>query len=361
MPYPRNFRYGLARSGAGFLPGFRNSVGTGYRSGLRRSIALRQRNARSATMTRRRRPVRSGQGITTEYDRKLIYKRKSMPRRARRRWSRFNKKVNFVAERSLGTNTIVFNKTIVYSNTTSGNHVVGEIALYGMESTSSHLNDVNRIASDLNITAPTVDDGTTKYDTTRLMFHSAILDVTIRNASTVLAGATQISSSAAKLEVDVYEIMVNAKMDTETSNFPSLIVLYDTFDSIPLPLKTGITAIDVRQRGTTPWDCTNVLSRFRVKILKKTKYFLPNGETMTYQIRDPRRRVIERREATSYGGANRVGWTRWLLVYAKLVPGLTVGTEDGQYTEAVNIGLTRKYTVKIEGQSDDRAAYYAAT
>lgn len=361
MPYPRSFRYGLARSGAGYLPGYRNSVGSGMRSGLRRAVALRQRNARSATMTRRRRPVRSGQGITTEYDRKLIYKRRPMPRRRRRRWSRFNKKVNFVAERALGTNTIVFNKTIVYNNTTSGNHVLGELALYGMESNNSHLNDVNRIASDVNVTAPTVADGTTKYDTTRLMFHSGILDVTIRNASTVLAGGSQISSSAAKIEVDVYEILVNTKMDTETTNFNSLLTLYDTFDAIPLPLKTGITAIDVRQRGTTPWDCTNVLSRFRIKILKKTKYFLPNGETMTYQIRDPRRRVIEMREATSYGGANRVGWTRWLLVYGKLVPGLTVGTGDGEYTESLSIGVTRKYTFKIEGQSDDRAAYYAAT
>jgi len=86
----------------------------------------------------------------------------------------------------------------------------------------------------------------------------------------------------------------------------------------------------------------------------------PNGDTFTYQIRDPRRRVANKVALTLGQGPNKRGWTRWVLIFSKLVPGLTIGTSDGTYQENLTIGITRKYFYKIEGQSEDRDRYIVA-
>ena len=59
-------------------------------------------------------------------------------------------------------------------------------------------------------------------------------------------------------------------------------------------------------------------------------------------------------------GFNRPGWTRWLLVIFKIPPGLTVGSANNTFQESLTIGLTRKYSLKIQNYSEDRTAYLVA-
>ena len=65
-------------------------------------------------------------------------------------------------------------------------------------------------------------------------------------------------------------------------------------------------------------------------------------------------------QASTYG-FNVPKITKHLLVVAKLVPGLTYGTADGQYEAKLDSGITRKYAFVVEGINDRRSAYLTQT
>jgi len=324
----------------------------------RRTMAQRRSFARSRTLNRRRRPS-SGQGITTQHDERRIYRKKSMPRFQRKRWKRFKNKVLAVSEKDLGTRTVVFNKTYAATNTVSGNHTISDICLYGFRSSAdSRFNDLTQIQAYENAGNPTAAAGGTVDATSKFIFKSAILDVTVRNTSTYYDGAAYALNSAAKMEVDVYEILVNSSSSTSSTAYLSLggLITASTTDT----LRIGGAGTDLVQslRGWTPFDAPAALSRWKIKILKKTKFMVPNGDTFTYQIRDPKRRVCDSQALAQGDGCNKVGWTRWLYLIGKLVPGLIVSPDTpNTYQESISIGITRKYFYKVEGQSEDRDRY----
>lgn len=333
----------------------------------RRNVRRRnnpQRGASIPMVSRRNFRGTSGIGVTSHYDKKSVYRKKRMPRYRRRIWKRFIKKVNYVAEKDLGTRTVVFNKSVTGTNTTGAYHLIMNVALYGNQSTTSYLNDITSMAAletQQNIAAPTVDYNVDR--TTKIMFQSAILDLTVRNTTTSKSGASQVADSQGRLEVDVYEI-TSSKPFTESTSL-SYISLYEVLqaganDTYTIP--NGGAAVDALYRGTTPWDFPTALSRFKLKIWKKSKYILNNGEAFTYQIRDPKRHVFQHDRMTDLTGANWPGATRWLLIIGKLLPGGTVGTaSDGQFTESLSLGITRKYMYKVEGINANGDCYVVDT
>ena len=118
------------------------------------------------------------------------------------------------------------------------------------------------------------------------------------------------------------------------------------------------TNLLLNDRGITPFDVTFALARGKCKIWKKTKMFIRNGQTATYQYRDPKRRVWSQNYMDAGIGCNMPKATHWILIIAKAVPGITVGSTGGTTTrERLTIGLTRKYLYKIEGANDDRTEY----
>lgn len=121
----------------------------------------------------------------------------------------------------------------------------------------------------------------------------------------------------------------------------------------------SLNEIQRASRGSTPFDFAYVLSRYGVKIWKKTKYMLNNNESFTYQVRDPRRRVCTLKEITDEGGWNKPGWTRVILVTAKLNPGLSIGIGTDEYQEILQVGVTRKYSCKIENYTEDRTIVFS--
>ena len=282
-----------------------------------------------------------------------------MPRRIRRRWKRFKNKVLAVSEKDLGTRTVLFNKTYSYTNTTSGNHIVDNLALYACASGSSSLNDLSTITG-LEIGSWTAASGGVVDKTSKFIFKSAILDLTFRNSSTFTTDGTNFSlDSRAKLETDIYEIICSATGTDTISNFVDIVNMFASSATDTLNIGGAGTGIALTSRGATPWDLPAALSRFKIKILKKTKFMTPNGDTFTYQMRDPRRHVAEE-QTLIRNGVNVKGWTRWVLFISKLVPGLTVGTTGNTFQENLDIGVTRKYFYKIEGVSEDRDRAVAA-
>lgn len=325
---------------------------------LRSRLSLR--SGRSFTRTSRRKNVHSGQGVTTQHDERRIYTKRNMPRRKKRRWKLFKNKVLAVSEKDLGSRTVVFNKLQDFANVTSGNQGLAYCALYSANGTGdSFMADMNSISGIENPGNPTAAAGSTIYDTTKWIFKSAIMDVTFRNTSTITTVGPIVSlASEAKLEVDVYEILASRQWSTTDGAVSDITSAFSTKGSTITPNIGGAgTGVVLTLRGVTPWDIPAALSYWRMKILKKTKYFVPNGDTFTYQVRDPKRRVTMQERMEKMEGGNTVGWTRHLLVVFKLVPGLTVGAGVGTYQEHLTLGITRKYFYKIEGVNEDRDLY----
>lgn len=351
----RAFRTTLGRPGGSF-PSYGRSM-------RRLMTSARQRLARGRTQTmmRQRRNIRSGQGVTTQHDQRTVYRRKTMPRSKKRSWVSFNRKVKAVADKELGSRTVIFNKLTTFSNATSGNQISGFVTLYGHGSSAADPGnqDLYLISGYENTGDPTAAAGTTVDGSTKFMFQSGVLDVTFRNNSTYYNGTVFSNQGDAKLEVDVYEIIIQRELGDFNAANASLYALFAENASVTKPIAPVAGAVEIVDtlRGVTPWDMTYSLSRYGIKILKKTKYVVPNADTFTYQVRDPSRHTCTYKELNQTIGFSRKGWTRILYFTGKLVAGLPLGVTAGNYQEVLNVGHTRKYLYKVEGQNEDRSRY----
>lgn len=296
-------------------------------------------------------------------DAKLVYRKKRMPRRRRKRWSSFIKKVNAVGERTLGTRTVLFNHQVTLVQNVATEQGCCTFALYGFSSTRSWFNDLGTIGTLENTGDPTAAAGETIDQSSKVMFQSGILDLTIRNTSFFVSavGPPVVTSSdaAGQLELDLYELYMRQDSKTNTVNGQHMSEVLNNFD---VKETGGLgTGVQIQDRGASPWEVPNSLSRYGIKIIKKTKYFIPNGQTITYQSRDPRRHVCKYGDLVENDGFNRPGWTRIIYVIFKLTPGLAIGTGLNEYQARISVGVTRKYMYKVEGMNEDRERLITGT
>lgn len=312
-------------------------------------------NVSSRTRNTNRRRYTSGQGVTEQYDKKTIYRKKYMPKGKKIRWRRFKKKVYAISEKTLGSRTYVVNTQASPQTTTATTQLSYDVSLYGYKSTENRHNDVVNIVNEEITTDPTAIGGETTDLTTKFIFQSGIMDMTIRNAAFNRTDAT--TNTPVQVELDIYEVMVGKDTDNTNNDLNKLVDLFDKASGDTKTIGGNISNLTIQSRGATPWDLPVALSRYRIKILKKTKYFLGASQTMTYQYRDPKRRVVPKQRVTERSGFSRPGWTKSLLIIAKSVPGFTVGAGVGETTVKLDIGVTRKYLYKIEGMNDSRDAY----
>lgn len=327
-----------------------------YGSNVRRAIKVGWARSRSTTgtMTKSRRGT-SGISVTNQHDARLVYRKKRMPWRMRRRYKRFSRKVNNVAEKDLGSQTRVFNTLLEPSNNTPGKQVVFGCTLYGLSSSDAFNNDLDTIGGDNANAITTGANGLNQ--STKVIFHSAVLDMTVRNSSGQYDDVSNppiLTGPGQPMEVDVYELTCN-RSDEESVTYNGLIDLFVQNPARTEPINSTGTKLQIDDRGVTPWDCTYSLSNFGIKILKKTKYQLAWNEQFTYQIRDPRRHVLGQRELTSSEGPSKRGLTRHIIILARLAPGYNVQFANNAYLERLSIGWTRKYFYKIENWTDDRS------
>lgn len=345
-----------------FTPGY----GVGRLAQSFRRLAVFSRNrmggSRSRTLTRTRGGALSGIGVTTQRDSRHVYSKRRMPRFKRNRWKSFTRKVHAVAEKDMGSRTVVRNLQYLGANNTPGNHVVLSAYLYPQRGTAGILaDDLNIIGGLENTGDQTAAAGETVAASSKILFQSGIMDITIKNDSAFrdsLNAAILIPDSRLKMEVDVYEISVRPHTEETGTTFVALEGLLGDNATQTTSIGGGGLELNYLQRGVTPWDLTYTLSRWGVKIWKKTKYMIPNGDCITYQVRDPKRRVATYREIGQADGFNRTGWTRCVLMIAKTVPGTwVIGTGVNEVTERLLVGCTKKYFYKIEGMSEDRTRY----
>ncbi len=315
-----------------------------YHSASRLGRRNRVSNARSRTHTRtrtQRKRGRSGQGITNQYDRKTIYRRKRMPRRKRTRWSSFVKKVHAASERDLGSKTMLFNdqeQITVTGAAATASQSVGFLALYPVTSgdvgAQPQFRDLKRIAE--------VDNA--MPNTGKFLFKSGVLDITVRNSSSETVALANVA-----VEMDIYELTFSKSFETLPGNKTPFDVFSEGFSDTPA-INAGLVQIAITSRGATPWDCPQGLGQWGCKIHKKTKYFLGPNQTMTYQVRDPKRHVFDKQSLLDSTSVNRRGVTKHIMFITKLVP----GTISDEFTiNRLDIGITRKYLYKHNTDSAD--------
>jgi len=190
----------------------------------------------------------------------------------------------------------------------------------------------------------------------KIIFKSAVLDMTIRNASTNNGSP----DAAARLELDIYECTCRHTAEETGATYATPSNMFIENPAQTEPIGGGATVeISNNLRGVTPFDFSYTLSRFGIRIERKTKYTIANGDQITYQMRDPIRRSSTQRELGNQDGWNKPGWTRFVVLVGKVAPGLTVGAvgTPGTYQQIINVGLTRKYVFKVENYTEDRTAY----
>lgn len=295
-------------------------------SSIGRQVA--QRAGWSGTGTRTKQ-VTSGVGVTNQFDRSLVYRKRRMPRRKKRRWIKFVRKVS--AAQKLGTRTQVMNDAYNISGT-AGLQGLYDCCIYGKISSLSNAghNDLAIIdAADADITPLN----------SRVQFKSAILDLTATNSST---------ETSRNLEVDVYEWTIFKNREGDTN-------LVNALTSANNAVNMG-TALALTQRGVGLFDIPNAISGTKLRILKKTKYILGAGQSFTYQLRQPRNQFVNysRIESNVADAPFLPGKTRGLFFIYKLTAKAGADVDVPQ----LSVGLTRKYSYSVLEGNEDKEGYH---
>lgn len=312
QPYPRK-RF----KSAGYRFGIRDALpAIGY-AGSKLYNYFRGGNAPAA---------RAGGIVTTaQFDAKRQYRKTKMPYRKRRQWKKFVRKVQAVSMKLVGTRTVVKNDTIS-SATIAG---VGQnylfMHLYGVNGTSPGgwecgEDDITNIKSS---------DPDIKGNG-RVLFGSAVMDITLRNIST-----------EAPIEVDLYEIGYGDETKQTSLFAMQAAAIANT------PPVGGLVGLDLQTRGVTLFDLPELIKYGKIKIYKKTKLFLPVGNTATYQVRDPKNISFSSNEWNDTTGYVKPRITRTLVAIYKPVVGAGVVSN-------LAAGVTRKYMYKIYEDQEDQ-------
>lgn len=264
------------------------------------------KRARSYTQTAtrpRKRPV--FKGTTGQRDQAVIYQKKSMPKKKKEEWIKFNKMVNAALLKHVGLKTIRFAKNYVFDITTNIQATQSPL-LYSYNGQTNLNDDLARIVSNFGL-------GTN----TRIHFTNAHMDMAFTNQSSN-AGRSGLTAI-----VELYRIEIR-KNEPDGAYFDTLIDLLGTDAGGP----TGSAVKYTRNSyGITPWDFPNI--GHYCTITKMTEFLLPDGETFTYSVRDPANHTISTQGIADIEGFGS-RYTTGFFITAKMSP-IGNGTVDDFY------------------------------
>lgn len=276
-----------------------------------------------------------GKSITTQHDYQNQYRKKRMPRRKRRQWDKFVKKVTAVSQRNLGTRTVVFNAQMTFGSTGTAQGWFG-FCLYGFNSplADSSITCGNQDMAQVFFNDPEITKSgpPARPISGKLTFHSGIMDVTFCNTGTNV------------VELDVY-VVYHRKYVKSNAIGTSFVTGQTNTDRIN---PANAQEITVNTRGVTPFDIPAAISSEGLKIVKKTKYFInANGGIATYQVRDPKNYIVNADNFENNSGYACPGKTHSILCVLKNVTGVAGNA-------SLNVGVTRKYCYTVESTSQTK-------
>lgn len=237
--------------------------------------------------------------ISTQHDVSGRYRRKRMPRRKRKRWVGFSRKVNHVVLQMQPLNTYTVDypgavKTIAVNTQVTDGQMIGGVSV----TQNSELLDIFRSAFGSAL-------GINSIDVYKIYLKSMCLDLQLRNSGTNA------------LVVDVYTLMCRRN----DKNAQRIDVQYVN-DFAEQGAGSGGT-VDVNNPATTPFQNSSFCKRW--KILAKKEILLGAGQVSTMQIRIPHNRYLSGKLLEHNVGCI-PGFTRAFLIQARGVPENNAGT-----------------------------------
>lgn len=300
----------------------------------------------------RRQATRSG-GVTTQHDSKSQYRRRRAPRRLRWRMRRIRRTFVSNMMKLVGTRTF-FTNSRVTSSSAIGTQIFDTMVLFGygpsgtLGSMGRGYNDVNDIISNDVLLNNTVNDPSLRASggDVKMYFDTGVLDVTIQN----LSSADEVTSG---VELDVYEFTCNGKFQrslaADGGGGYTLHNYYVNRASDQVTQGAGLTQIDPYDRGVTPFEMGVLNKEMGLRVVKKTKYFIPYGDVITYQIRDSGNHGLSTRKVINEQPVC-LPFAKGIIIVCKVLP---------QYSDVMApslvIGNSRKFKYKIFQSHGNRA------
>lgn len=302
--------------------------------GARSLSEYSRRSSRSSTASRGSTAGISGTSnyTTTQKDSRLQYRHKRAPKKKRRSWGKFVRKVQAVAESEQGTNTIMRNTTKSFvvgalPSFTSQNYFT--TCLYGWKGT-----DANEQGTQDMYSLMDADDRIDITKTQKVKMVNGVMDITITNT-----GETAI-------ELDIYRVRYTRKSNNTSSI--TTVMNQSYLQQITPTANVGPGAnngLDIQDRGATLFDVPLFSREVGLKINSKQKFFLPAGDSVTYQIRDPKTHYFQSGDYISENNNFVWPWkTQGIVGIFKTCAGLDING-------SVAVGCTRTYKYKILSNS----------
>lgn len=244
------------------------------------STARKLYNAGSRTFTSRQKSVKHAPGpITGESDYRGVYRRKPMPRRRRRRWVKFTRRVKAVAEKQVPTNFTVVRRDYVVSSVANQQNMASGMTILGGAGPLTENDDIADIVQQATTLAGV--QGTTslsvKPEAVRVHITGWLAECMINN-----------NSATATTYIDCYYWRAQKDVPTTlaTSSLANLVGLVaqgfsDQYTQLVGP--AGAKAMAVTDYGVTPFQ--SPLFSKCIRVYKKTRIKLAPGGTAQLELR----------------------------------------------------------------------------
>lgn len=302
-----------------------------------------------------------------------------MPKGKRKRWARFVKKVRAVEIGERGLITEVYNSYVPYV-ATAGTQAILEAHIYSYGGAAKGGSDLSYITKSYDLANPQLDISTLGGNIAKeessaspqvlgldnqkkvpLLFESAVLDITYTNNSEdsvemdlyyvvykgrPVATADQFSTDSYN-NLEDYGSLSTMSAKSYTQNDNSRFKVYKAVPGSTLPVWESKNPITLTQRGVTMFDNGDVLSRLRCKIIKKEKFIMPPGSSVTKQIRIPKNILFK--ESVEYNSGFFGKLTQSIFGLAKSV--------NPEGSTLISQKWTRTYKYTMEGVKTRKMLY----
>lgn len=288
-------------------------------------------------------------GTTVQRDDKITYRKKRMPKKKRKAWKKFTKKVNAVEIKDRGLQVQKFYYGFNGATVSAQTQARAVFHLYGTANTQANtgtetgnmdmallrteanLRQQNWIKQIGGVPNPTIPGGLL---TPEIRMQSAILDCTIQNSGNV------------PLIVDIYHVWY-----TKANNYKSFGDCLASWNNEHIPLQTGSTSaiadetkLRLDQLDTKLFDLPQLISLTGLTVKSVREVYLTPGQVHKVGIRDAKNYSIN---PGRYGLniSDQVGYADPKLTESYILVFKNYGTSDGQY----NMWGTRTYRYTVEG------------
>lgn len=305
------------------------------------------------------------QGVTGQHDSVNMYRRKRMPRRKRRRWVKFAKKVNYIINKQVAPCSLVRTVVIQRRAAAINTQLLGVASLYSGYGTNFDLSD-DQITL-LKDAALRAYGDSTKFYQAQVKVTSAVLDITFENLADAADNASTPSwftSTKVDAEVDIYELQCIRDVmiqDATQNNRDIYDFIINCTNEQPRPTTGDDSAgavigstLSSTNVGWTPFQSSKFCKYF--KVLKKTKKYLTPGGYFTYQIRVPMDKIIKGNQidvATDGGTSSTTVFplfnkhSRILLFISKGEPLTNVFEESYWARPNFTLGMTKTFNYRV--------------